>query len=160
VSGEARWLNAEAAAAYISVSVASLRRHVSRGRIPPPEKRGKGWRWNSAAIDAAFGQSSASKPIRPTREAVPFDGTLLSATEIQRQAKPFEPRTGIYFLLLDGEIVYVGQSIDVFARLAQHIKEKTFDRWHWVPCPANQILSAERAYIRAFKPPLNKVLLN
>ncbi len=156
-----RWLDAEAAADYISVRVDALPRLVKQGRIPPPVKRGKKMVWDANAIDSVFGPAPTlilTPPVLDRSE--PFAGLLLSATQIVEEAKSWEPRTGIYFLLLRGTIVYVGQSLNVFARLSQHVKDKTFDSWHWVPCPISQIMAAERAYIQALKPTLNRTMVN
>src|SRR5215471_15785284 len=43
--------------------------------------------------------------------------------------------TGVYFLLYEGEIVYVGQSKDVLARLGQHVTAGVrFDDYRFIEC--------------------------
>lgn len=98
---------------------------------------------------------------RQPKNHLPIEGALLSLAEILGQAEPWiQHRTGIYFLIHDNAIVYVGQSTDVTARVIQHAREKMFDRWYWLPCESNRLNATERAYVRAFKPSLNKALLN
>lgn len=63
---------------------------------------------------------------------------------------------GIYFLIKEGEVVYVGQSTNVFARVPKHRKDKEFDSWHWVPCERKNLNGMELFYLGMFKPTLNK----
>lgn len=62
---EGRWLDPEAAAAYISVRVDALPRLVRRGRIPEPSRHlgDRSPRWDRLALDAAFDGGTASVNI-------------------------------------------------------------------------------------------------
>lgn len=62
---DARWLDAEAAAEYISVRVDALPRLVKQGRIPAPDHRlgTRSPRWDRLALDAAFDGGTASVNI-------------------------------------------------------------------------------------------------
>lgn len=64
---------------------------------------------------------------------------------------------GVYFLCHEGEIVYIGQSINVASRIATHASEriKTFDAVYYIPCHANKLLIFEAALIRHFRPKYN-----
>jgi hypothetical protein len=66
--------------------------------------------------------------------------------------------TGIYFLVHDGEVVYVGQSINPTARILQHILDgsKKFSRAYLVPVPVSRLNEVEAALIRCLRPPCNK----
>ena len=59
---EPRWLNAEAAASYLSVRVDALPRLVKQGRIPEPNRTlgERSPRWDRLALDAAFEGGTAS----------------------------------------------------------------------------------------------------
>ena len=61
---------------------------------------------------------------------------------------------GVYFLLEDSNIVYVGQSVDVAMRVAQHRKDssKVFNRACWVPVPKDELDDVEAALIALLKP--------
>jgi hypothetical protein len=81
---------------------------------------------------------------------------LLSEEEIVAASVEAGPRKcGIYFLIADDELKYVGQSINVEARVAVHKNERDFDRWYWVPCSSYQLNKMERLYIDRFLPPWN-----
>jgi len=76
-------------------------------------------------------------------------------------AVPFEVTCGVYFLLRGRRVVYVGQSINILARIATHAasedKRGRWDAWAYVPCEARRLDAVEGEYIRRFRPPLNKV---
>ncbi len=83
------------------------------------------------------------------------ESVLLLDTEIIASSVPPYPRKcGVYFLIKDHELKYVGQSIDVEGRLREH-RSRGFDRWHWIPCAAEELDSLERRYLDAFLPPWN-----
>jgi hypothetical protein len=65
---------------------------------------------------------------------------------------------GIYFLLKEGNLVYVGKSINIHARVMQHrdIKDKDFDEVILMPVPEDELSRIENYYIGLLKPPLNK----
>jgi hypothetical protein len=62
--------------------------------------------------------------------------------------------TGIYFLLDEGVIVYVGQSRDVQRRVDQHGTSKAipFDRAMWMRLPTNELDAFESALICLLRP--------
>lgn len=62
--------------------------------------------------------------------------------------------SGIYFLVHDGDVIYVGQSCNVASRMLSH-KNKTFDRAFVLPCPRSKLNETEAAFIGFFKPQLN-----
>jgi hypothetical protein len=83
-------------------------------------------------------------------------GPLLALAAILATALPIEPvRCGIYFLIRDGQIVYVGQSVNVTIRIASHATMRRFDSWSWVPCERAGLNAMERAYIDALMPEEN-----
>jgi hypothetical protein len=82
---------------------------------------------------------------------------MLTADAIVAIATPADPiRCGIYFLIRDGQIVYVGQSIHITARIANHALLKQFDSWAWTPCEVDALDALERAYINALMPDDNR----
>jgi hypothetical protein len=42
--------------------------------------------------------------------------------------------TAFLFLIYEDEIVYVGQSVNMYSRITQHAVDKKFDRYAFVPC--------------------------
>ena len=67
--------------------------------------------------------------------------------------------SGIYFLIQGKEIVYIGQSKNVMARLAAHDRRKgagEFEEFSWIKCPSEFLDEFEARCIFAFLPRLNK----
>lgn len=82
--------------------------------------------------------------------------SILSPDAILATAAPTQPiMTGIYFLISDGRIVYVGQSWNIIVRVASHATTKRFDSWAWIPCDREGLNSLERAYLNALLPEYN-----
>lgn len=64
--------------------------------------------------------------------------------------------SGLYFLLLAGHLVYVGETTSTERRFEQHALGKDFDAAHAVRLPDFFRRDIERAYITALQPPLNQ----
>jgi len=72
-------------------------------------------------------------------------------------------RCGIYFLVRDMTLMYIGQSVNVAARIATHAsisprtneQDKDFNKVFYLQWPADDLDRIEGALIRALKPPLN-----
>jgi excinuclease UvrABC nuclease subunit len=64
---------------------------------------------------------------------------------------------GIYFLVDDGEIVYVGQAVDLRRRLVEHYElgAKPFDSYFFLPTNESDLDAVEAHYIHALKPKYN-----
>lgn len=67
---------------------------------------------------------------------------------------------GVYFLLRGSEVVFVGQSADVLVRISQHWaeKEKKFDGYTVIECPADEQNLVQAHFICKFKPVHNSAL--
>ncbi len=68
--------------------------------------------------------------------------------------------TGVYLLLRDNVVVYVGSSVEVICRIAHHrsgYERKDFHRAIYLPCLAEDRLDIEGALIRFFCPEYNSV---
>ncbi len=63
---------------------------------------------------------------------------------------------GIYFLIHNGVVEYVGQSVNLFARLGVHEKLKKYHSLAFIPVKEKKYLGIiETYYIEYFNPPLN-----
>lgn len=81
---------------------------------------------------------------------------MASREEILEHSAPIETAaSGVYFLISGDEIVYVGQSRNVHARIASHMTTKTFDRVAVLRVAPDQLDFVESVYILALKPRLN-----
>lgn len=63
---------------------------------------------------------------------------------------------GIYFLIKNKEIVYIGRSINPKSRINKHQKEKDFDSYIIQPTFGKNAAKLEGKYINKFSPKLNK----
>ena len=80
--------------------------------------------------------------------------TLLREDEIVGAANIWELATGVYFLIDGNKVVYVGQSVNVYARIASH-HDKVFERFAFIPCSKEVLDNLESLYIHILRPPLN-----
>jgi hypothetical protein len=62
---------------------------------------------------------------------------------------------GVYFLCHGEQVVYVGQSINVFGRVGAHIGNKTFDRVYFVRVPESDLNFVEGRLIEQLAPRYN-----
>jgi hypothetical protein len=69
---------------------------------------------------------------------------------------PPVPISAVYFLFKAGQLVYIGQSVNVHARIYAHVGRKDFDRYAFVRCERAQLLAEETRLLRIFRPPLNR----
>lgn len=81
--------------------------------------------------------------------------------DVLAAAIPTALASGVYFLIRAGEVVYVGQSVDVLHRIARHRREgRAFDAFSYIECPAGDMDRLEALYIKAFVPEGNLSLGN
>lgn len=82
---------------------------------------------------------------------------IYSEDELVGTSIPTPETSGIYFLIQNGSVVYVGQSNNVHRRISEHLTSKCFDRVNVIECPASELDRVEALYIRRLKPILNAV---
>ena len=64
-------------------------------------------------------------------------------------------RPSVYILFDVDEVVYVGQSINAYARMSQHLKDKHFTHIRVMPCKKSRMNYWEKKLIRRFRPEYN-----
>lgn len=82
---------------------------------------------------------------------------MLTHEDIIKRAQPAD-RTffGVYFLIRNARVVYVGSYSTILWRLGNHRRsKKPHDAWAYVECSKAELRSLERQYIKALKPELN-----
>ena len=65
-------------------------------------------------------------------------------------ATPSRKKVGIYFLVENEELVYVGQSKNIHGRVATHNVQ--YDSYHYVECSEKDLDEFESAYIHIYQP--------
>lgn len=100
--------------------------------------------------DYANAESRAAAIVAKPPEAARIES--LTAADVLAKAIPALRQSGIYFLILNGEIAYVGQSMDVWARIVQHLKVRRFDSFSWFACPESELDRLEALCIEKFRP--------
>lgn len=88
-----------------------------------------------------------------------YEGLFSADYIIKSSVSAVSGITGIYFLLLNKEVVYVGQSVNVYARIAQHSYDKKFDSIFIHECEKENLTDLENLYIYSLKPKLNSVVI-
>ena len=86
---------------------------------------------------------------------------MLSHDSIVKASEPIVGRHGVYFLVKNKKIIYVGKSSNVIGRIGKHVVdgEKDFDAVTYVEIPKRYVADAfhiELSYIQMFKPKYNK----
>lgn len=100
--------------------------------------------------------TSVPVTVLRARRSIPY-----YEAEIVSGAVPTSIASGVYFLIRRGEVVYVGQSLDVLHRIARHRREgRIFDAYSVIECVPEQLDELERTYIKAFVPEDNWSLGN
>lgn len=101
-------------------------------------------------------------PYIPRRVLRAIRAVPYSHQELIQCAMPLSSRVcGVYFLIRDGEVVYVGQSVNVLGRLTTHAaKGKKFDAVSVIKCSgkdaAKKAALLEAQYIMALMPEENQ----
>ncbi len=82
--------------------------------------------------------------------------TLHSEDEIVAASVSAPKLCGVYFLIKNKRVVYVGQSISVWNRISIHAAEgKSFDRAAFIACEKKHLDILEALYIHVLRPSLN-----
>ena len=73
-----------------------------------------------------------------------------------KKIKPPEETCGIYFLIKEGSVVYIGKSWNVYERVTEHVRRGVdFQDAYFVITPVDELDAVERGYIEEYKPEYN-----
>lgn len=133
------------------------KRSTTLGQMPEAEAIAYA-KWANEHAERAQFEEKVGRLSKPHAEA--DERGLLEAGFITRRAMSFDRIVGVYFLLQDDEIVYVGQSTNIMTRLSNHKFEATklFSRVFVMECPEAHLDRLERLYIDKFKPRYNSAM--
>jgi len=76
------------------------------------------------------------------------------------EVKQLSSFCGIYFLIHNDDIVYIGQSIDIPNRIRQHKGHYPFDTVKYIEVNKNKLNKIEKEYILQYTPKYNKTYLH
>lgn len=108
---------------------------------------------SSKALEASLLSSIPPRVLRAIQDA-PFKMSDILESPVQVPMS-----SGVYFLICDSEVMYVGRSADVFYRLSQHRQAGLkFDAFNVVYAPKERLDELERIYIDALLPKWNQYL--
>lgn len=82
---------------------------------------------------------------------------LLNRGELLARRRSMNALCGVYFLFKRDELIYVGQSENVYIRLGFHA-DKEFDSFAFIECGLAELDRLESLYILKYKPKLNAIL--
>jgi excinuclease UvrABC nuclease subunit len=80
---------------------------------------------------------------------------MKSKEKILSDATDIPTVCGIYFLIKNNEIVYIGQSINIHHRITNHCRDKDFDKVSIIECNKASLDDLEKEYINKFQPIIN-----
>lgn len=83
------------------------------------------------------------------------NATLLTEAEILAGSIAYRPRCGVYFLIKNDRVRYVGQSTNVEQRLRDHFERFGFDSVAYIPCERHMLDKMESLYIHVLRPEWN-----
>lgn len=93
--------------------------------------------------------------VRNDRRPVSCPPELDSVVDCLREFRPLLISPCVYFLVKKNMVIYVGQTINLQARMESHYCEKDFDAVFYIEVPLEQRCAIEAAFIQALRPPLN-----
>lgn len=96
-------------------------------------------------------------PLIPKRFKDAVDRANYTEREILACAFPIQFESGVYFLIRDHVITYIGQTTCVLRRILKHsVNGKVFDSFAFIPAPLDQMAELEQVYIALLLPPENQ----
>jgi hypothetical protein len=116
---------------------------------------------NTKNDDAAF-NGWVSATISGLLDPVQENAEPVAEQSTDKDQKPSEAKKayvcGVYVLMEDGVVMYVGQSTNVYQRIAQHMNMAPFSFTDFVviECDKEQLLHDEAKYIHEYQPKWNK----
>lgn len=123
---------------------------IVQSKTFPTKTAAQAWASNK---EAEILEKHAINQSRPYKTPV----GLKSEADIVRDSIPSEAMSGVYFLLLDNRVMYVGKSVDMYCRISEHrTKGRKFTHFSVIPCPPEDLAELESKYILAFAPEGNR----
>ncbi len=147
-------------AEHTGLSEKAIKEMVKRGMFPQPVAvTSHCIRWMSDQIEDYQKQCAIWKtPEIPTvtSDVPDYEDIPEQLQEIRDFVQEWKPRHVVYFLLSSGDVVYVGETQSLDARMRAHRKAgKVFDRVLYVQVSTKTALKVEAHFIFKLKPKYN-----
>lgn len=144
----------------LGISSYQLKRLVNKHQVPATVTD-KGMHLDPVAV-AHLAEALRTYDDEPRKAKPQQRPKLLTESAIVAKARAYvRAPCGIYFLILGGRIIYVGQAVNIPARIAGHRRAGViFSDYHWIRCTEERLDIVERSYISTLKPPLNRTHKN
>lgn len=98
-------------------------------------------------------------PLLPRRFIEATEKANYTENEILGCAFPLQFDSGVYFLIRDQTIYYIGQTTNVLARVLKHRQSgRKFDSFAFIPCAPEHLNELEQTYITFLLPGENQRL--
>lgn len=96
-------------------------------------------------------------PLLPFKFRQAMEKANYTESEIIASAFSVEYDSGVYFLVREGRVVYIGKTTNVLARVLKHRQtSKKFDSFSFIPCLPEHMDELERTYICLLMPDENQ----
>ena len=134
------------------------RKGVRQSRMFGTESDARKWAaMFEGSLDVRSAKEAGLLSFLPARIRLAFESAEHSPADIVLGSIPAPRGPGVYFLIRDGEVTYVGQTVDLFHRLMRHQRDgREFDGFNFLPCPKEKLDEIEAAYILVLNPRENK----
>lgn len=106
----------------------------------------------SGQVPEGYSKPKKKRPLQPEPQDV---SPLKSKAAILAAAREATLFPAVYFLIKDGEIMYVGETTNIFWRIASHLLVRQFDSFSYIPCKKERLRKLEARYIQEFQPVWN-----
>lgn len=108
-------------------------------------------------VDEQKGSLDGLIGIIPGRVLTAIKEMPFTIDDVMSSAIPCNSSTGVYFLIKGFEVVYVGQSVDIFRRVGRHKdNDIDFDSFTILACGKEDLDRLESLYIDALLPKYNR----
>jgi hypothetical protein len=157
-------LTIEQCALKAGVSVSTIKREIHDGRLKSTDGGVLAEDWDSYLLDRRVQRMTPAEKRRVVEYVcLPSNAeqeAKLTAESIRANRAPF-PFSGpaVYFLWKGEELIYIGQAVNLFARVAVHLRDKEFDSFSYVSCKLEELSELERRAILLWQPTLNKMFV-
>lgn len=151
-----RLWNETEAARYLGLSVEFMQQDRSKAVRIPFIKIGRSVRYEPCEV-IGFKEACKVRKSAATRQAV--EVTLAHFKNDLMRSKPLPASPGVYCLLWEDSIQYIGMASDIARRVQQHTQRLTcrFDEVQYFKCNESKARDIERRLIGEHNPPHNRL---